>query len=132
RSLRRNPQPARQLRIGLLASFATLWLAPRLSGFLLANPDIQVELVPAWQLADVAGGEVDLAIRYGKGGWANVSAELLMTERISPVCSPAFKAQWLTAQKNRKRADLSPGPLLTSQSSIPATSQFEWLDWARK
>jgi LysR family glycine cleavage system transcriptional activator len=132
RSLRGSTPPPRQLRIGLLASFATLWLAPRLSGFLLANPDIQVELVPTWQLADVAGGEVDLAIRYGKGGWANVSAELLMTERISPVCSPAFKTQWLMAQKNPRRPDLSPGPLLTSQSSIAAHSQFEWLDWAKK
>jgi len=31
------------LRVGLLASFATLWLAPRLAGFLNRYPHIQVE-----------------------------------------------------------------------------------------
>lgn len=132
RALRSHNAQPRTLRIGLLASFATLWLAPRLSGFLLAHPDIQVELLPSWQLADVAGDEVELAIRYGKGGWANVNAELLMSERLAPVCSPAFKAQWLAGQKSRKHPDLNPGPLLTSQSAIAAHSQFEWLDWAKK
>jgi len=116
------------LRIGLLASFATLWLAQRLSGFMVENPDIHVELVPAYQLADVAGGEVELSIRYGKGNWPNVKAQLLMTERLSPVCSPDFKANWLSAQAAGKGRRLAPGPLLMSQANI----QFEWQDWTRK
>ncbi|WP_240994184.1 LysR substrate-binding domain-containing protein, partial [Pseudomonas viridiflava] len=81
------------LRIGLLASFATLWLAPRPAGFLNRYPTIQVELVPGIQLANVAGAEVDLAIRYGKGDWPDVQATRLMAEVISPVCSPALKAR---------------------------------------
>ncbi len=81
------------LRIGLLASFATLWLAPRLAGFLNRYPHIQVELLPAIQLANVTGAEVDLAIRYGKGDWPDVQATRLMPEIISPVCSPSFKAR---------------------------------------
>jgi LysR family glycine cleavage system transcriptional activator len=128
RGIRYAPPQPKVLRIGLLASFATLWLAPRLSGFIHDNPDIHVELVPSYQLADVAGGEVELAIRYGKGNWANVNAQLLMTERLSPVCSAAYKAHWLQQQQGRKHPDLAPGPLLTAQSSI----QFEWLDWAKK
>ncbi len=76
-------------------SFATLWLAPRLAGFLNRYPHIQVELLPAIQLANVAAAEVDLAIRYGKGDWPDVRATRLMAEVISPVCSPAFKASQL-------------------------------------
>jgi LysR family glycine cleavage system transcriptional activator len=116
------------LRIGLLASFATMWLAPRLSSFISANPDIRVELVPSYELADVAGGEVALAIRYGKGGWPNVNAVRLMNERLFPVCSPQYKASWLAAQQGVKQPGLAPGPLLTAQATIP----FEWLDWARQ
>lgn len=116
------------LRIGLLASFATMWLAPRLSSFISANPDIRVELVPSYDLADVAGGEVALAIRYGKGGWPNVNATRLMNERLFPVCSPQYKAGWLAAQQGVKQPGLAPGPLLTAQATIP----FEWLDWARQ
>ena len=103
------------LRIGLLASFATLWLAPRLAGFLNRYPLIQVELLPAIQLANVAAAEVDLAIRYGKGDWADVQASRLMTEVISPVCSPAFKA-----------SQVPNGPLLMATSHRP----FEWTDWS--
>ncbi|KAF1005565.1 MAG: Glycine cleavage system transcriptional activator [Pseudomonas fluorescens] len=109
-------QPAsRVLRVGLLASFATLWLAPRLADFLARHPDIQVELVPSIQLADVAAAEVDLAIRYGKGDWPEVEATWLMGETLSPVCSPAFKA-----------AGLNSGPLLMATSHRP----FEWTDWS--
>lgn len=104
------------LRIGLLASFATLWLAPRLAGFLNRYPHIQVELLPAIQLANVAAAEVDLAIRYGKGDWPDVRATRLMAEVISPVCSPAFKA-----------SQLHNGPLLMATSHRP----FEWTDWSQ-
>lgn len=102
------------LRVGLLASFATLWLAPRLAGFLNRYPHIQVELLPAIQLANVAAAEVDLAIRYGKGDWQDVHATRLMPEVISPVCSPAFKA-----------GQLHNGALLMATSHRP----FEWTDW---
>lgn len=113
----RAPAPAQILRIGLLASFATLWLAPRLTDFITRHPEIQVALEPSIQLADVAGAQVDLAIRYGKGGWPDVEVQCLMRERLLPVCSPAFKA----------RAGGS-GPLLMAQAPQP----FEWTDWARQ
>ncbi|KPA98355.1 LysR substrate-binding domain-containing protein [Pseudomonas asplenii] len=112
----RAPTSPRVLRIGLLASFATLWLAPRLTDFITRHPHIQVALEPSIQLADVAGAQVDLAIRYGKGGWPDVDAQRLMSERLLPVCSPAFKA-----------ASHGPGPLLMAQARQP----FEWIDWAR-
>ncbi len=114
RSQRATPSP-RVLRIGLLASFATLWLAPRLAEFLNRYPHIQVELLPAIQLANVAAAEVDLAIRYGKGDWPDVQATRLMAETLSPVCSPAFKA-----------SHVRNGPLLMATSHRP----FEWTDWS--
>ncbi|WLH36935.1 LysR substrate-binding domain-containing protein [Pseudomonas sp. FP2196] len=109
----RGEQPA-TLRIGLLASFATLWLVPRLADFTVKHPDIHVELLPAVQLADVEGGEVDLAIRYGKGGWPKVHARRFMDETLTPVCSPAVRAK-----------GVSSGPLLMAKSHQP----FEWIDW---
>jgi len=103
------------LRIGVLASFATLWLAPRLADFLQRYPHIQVELLPAIQLANVATAEVDLAIRYGKGDWPDVQATRLMPEILSPVCSPGFKAR-----------QMPHGALLMATSHRP----FEWTDWS--
>lgn len=125
-ALRAPVKPARiTLKVGLLASFATRWLAPRLPGFALAHPDIDLQLQPDIGLADVAGGEVDVAIRYGRGVWPGVKSRLLMTERLTPVCAPG-----LIAGRKRPRTpdDLLRHPLLTSHASHP----FEWDAWARR
>lgn len=117
RGLRGNDHHETILRIGLLASFATLWLVPRLADFNARYPHIHVELLPSVELSDVGGGEVDLAIRYGKGGWPKVRARRFMAETLAPVCSPAFKTQGTGI-----------GPLLMAKSLQP----FEWTDWSAR
>ncbi|CUI44414.1 transcriptional regulator GcvA [Achromobacter kerstersii] len=122
----RAPAVARTtLTVGLLASFATRWLAPRLPAFAAAHPDIDLQLQPDISLADVAGGDVDVAIRYGRGVWPGVKSRLLMTERLSVVCAPS-----LVAGRKRPRTpdDLLRHPLLTSHAKQP----FEWDAWARR
>lgn len=122
----RAPTVARRtLRVGLLASFATRWLAPRLPDFAATHPDIDLQLLPAIGLADVAAGEVDVAIRYGRGTWPGLRARRLMPERLSVVCAPA-----LVAGRRRPRvpADLLRYPLLVSHAQLP----FEWDAWARQ
>ncbi|UMZ15187.1 transcriptional regulator GcvA [Pseudomonas sp. MPFS] len=111
------PSTRQVLRVGLLASFATLWLAPRLTDFSRRHPEIQLELQPAIELANVAGAEVDLAIRYGKGPWPKVHATRFLAEQLSPVCSPELKA-----------TTLAQAPLLMSRSHQP----FEWDDWSAR
>jgi len=112
------------LIVGLLASFATRWLAPRLQSFSDAHPDIDLQLRPDIAIADVAGGEVDVAIRYGRGAWPGVRAQQIMPERLSVVCAPT-----LIAGSNRpsRPQDLLRYPLLVSHGRKP----FEWDCWAR-
>jgi LysR family glycine cleavage system transcriptional activator len=120
----RAPAAARvKLTVGLLASFATRWLAPRLQAFSDAHPGIDLQLRPDIALADVPGGEVDLAIRYGRGGWAGVRSRKLMPERLSVVCAPALLGG---ARRPRKPQDLLRYPLLASHARLP----FEWQAWA--
>ena len=54
------------LTVGLLASFGTRWLASRLRGFHAAHRVSNCACGPT-SLADLARGEVDVAIRYGRG-----------------------------------------------------------------
>jgi LysR family glycine cleavage system transcriptional activator len=122
----RAPATARAtLKVGLLASFATRWLAPRLPAFAAAHPGIDLQLQTDIGLADVAGGEVDVAIRYGRGGWPGIASRLLMAERLSVVCAPA-----LIAGRKRPRTanDLLRHPLLASHARQP----FEWDAWSRR
>jgi LysR family glycine cleavage system transcriptional activator len=123
--IRARPREKATLTVGLLASFATRWLAPRLRAFSATYPDIALQLRPEIALADVNAGEVDVAIRYGRGGWPGVRAQRLMPERLSLVCAPS-----LVAGKNRVRKpqDVLRFALLASYS----THSFEWDTWARR
>lgn len=123
--LRASAAPRVTLKVGLLASFATRWLAPRLPAFAAAHPEIDLQLLPDIGLADVAGGDVDVAIRYGRGAWPGVASRLLMTEHLSVVGAPG-----LVSGRKRPRTpdDLLRHPLLTSHARQP----FEWDAWARQ
>jgi len=83
----------RTLTVSLLASFAVHWLVPRLGRFAERHPAIELALEPTIQLVDLATEQVDLAIRYGAGGWPGVDQVALMSEELFPVCSPGFLAE---------------------------------------
>jgi LysR family transcriptional regulator, glycine cleavage system transcriptional activator len=80
----------RLLHVNALATFTLRWLIPRLSGFQVAHPSIEVRLttsnVPLAQLAD----PFDVAIRGGPDSRPGHVAEPFLSERRIPVCSPAL------------------------------------------
>ncbi len=78
------------LTVSALPSFAARWLVPRLGRFRHIRPDIDLRIDPSAELADFAGGDVDVGIRYGRGKYPGMRADWLMTEDIFPVCSPAL------------------------------------------
>jgi LysR family glycine cleavage system transcriptional activator len=80
------------LTISTLASLAAKWLLPRLSSFQEAHPDIDVRITTSTGLVDFRSGDVDAAIRYGRGHWPGLRAEWMMADEMFPVCSPALPA----------------------------------------
>jgi LysR family glycine cleavage system transcriptional activator len=80
----------RVLTVSTLASLAAKWLLPRLSGFQEAHPDIDVRITTSTSLVDFRDGDVDAAIRYGRGEWPGLRADWLMADELFPVCSPAL------------------------------------------
>jgi LysR family transcriptional regulator, glycine cleavage system transcriptional activator len=88
RLLRRDDDHA--LTISTLASLAAKWLLPRLSAFQEAHPGIDVRITTSTGLVDFRSGDVDAAIRYGRGNWAGLRADWLMADEMFPVCSPAL------------------------------------------
>ncbi|MER2197999.1 transcriptional regulator GcvA [Methylobacterium brachiatum] len=80
----------RLLHVNALATFTLRWLIPRLSGFQVAHPAIEVRLttsnVPLANLAD----PFDVAIRGGPQTRPGHVAQPFLTERRIPVCSPAL------------------------------------------
>lgn len=76
------------VRLSVVPSFAKLWLLERLRSLESGQPFIDIQVTTEHRNADVSAGEVDIALRYGRGGWANVDAEPLMGETLYPIASP--------------------------------------------
>jgi LysR family glycine cleavage system transcriptional activator len=78
------------LTVSTLASLAAKWLLPRLTAFQEAHPGIDVHITTSTALVDFKSGDVDAAIRYGRGQWPGLRADWLMADQLFPVCSPAL------------------------------------------
>ena len=76
--------------VSALPSFAARWLVPRLGRFRQQWPDIDLRIDPSAELYDFSRGDVDVAIRYGRGKYPGLRTHWLMTEDIFPVCSPTL------------------------------------------
>lgn len=78
------------INISTLDSFAAKWLLPRLFRFSERHRDCDVRLSTSTDLVDFTRDGMDLAIRFGSGKYPGLSAELLLKEELTPVCSPAL------------------------------------------
>lgn len=110
------------LTVSTLASLAAKWLLPRLTGFQASHPGIDVRITTSTALVDFKNGDVDAAIRYGRGQWPGLRADWLMADQMFPVCSPAL----LSGKKPlRKPEDLADHVLLHSS----AGNDDDWRLW---
>lgn len=86
-----------RLTLWCVPGFAFQWLAPRLSSFSDANPDLALELRPSDTPPDFQTNQIDGDIRYVRDGDAPASAETRLIElarpAMFPVCSPAYLAE---------------------------------------
>jgi len=85
-----RPDTTNTLTISTLPSFGGAWLAPRLSRFTDANPDIDFRLSTTNAIVNFDGGGIDAAIRHGRGEYPDLSVSMLIQDILTPVCSPAL------------------------------------------
>jgi LysR family glycine cleavage system transcriptional activator len=102
----------------MLPSFAARWLMPRLGRFMEKHPDIPVNVHASLALADFARDGVDMAVRFGQGGWPNVEAEKFMDDERFPVASPRL---------NRGKLPARPSEL--AKFRLLSTDDEPWTPW---
>ena len=90
-SLQVNPDGG-VLNLGIVPTFGTRWLAPRLPEFLQKNPGITVNLTTKLRPFDFGSEMLDAAIHFGDGDWAGTERLHLIDETVLPACSPDFLA----------------------------------------
>lgn len=82
----------RPLQVTLTPLFAHAWLMPRLPGFLHDHPGLDLMLNPTYEVVELAPGGADVAIRYGRGSWPGLDAELLIPVDFTIVGAPRLVA----------------------------------------
>ena len=120
--LRSQAGKRRPLAVTTTASFAALWLIPRLAGFTRHHPDVDVRITADTRVQDLERDGLDLAIRHGPASLAGPNAIRLFGERVFPVCSPKL----LKKTPLKKPEDLKHHVLL--QYHDPDV-RHPWLHW---
>ena len=120
-----GPERGGRLTVSVSPSFAQKWLAPRLADFSAEHPDVDVQIQASMGLSNFEAEGVDLAIRYGAGGWAGLEAKLLLREEVTPVCAPNVAAELKTP------ADLTKFTLIHDDSTLNDESCPDWPMWLK-
>lgn len=116
------------LTVSSSPSMGERWLLPRLERFRSQYPDIDIRIDTTDRLADFKNDRVDIAIRYGRGNYDGLEADVLMQDVAFPVCSPAL----LEGDKPlRKPEDLRHHTLLHPEWRQERDAQPSWQMWLR-
>jgi len=92
RNLRRTAKED-TLTVSVPPYFSLRWLTPRLGGLWLRHPGINLLLHHTYRIVDFAHDRIDAAITWGHGKWPDVESTLLMTSRLTPICTPEYLAR---------------------------------------
>jgi DNA-binding transcriptional LysR family regulator len=108
------------------ASFASMWLIPRLEAFQRDNPDIDIRIDASDAAVDLDVADVDLALRYGPPETMPPGSVRLFGEHLTPVASP-----WLLKSNPpiRKPEDIARFTLI--EAGDAHRTHLEWLTWRR-
>jgi len=125
----RGARGPERVSIATYASFASLWLVPRLAAFQRAHPGIEIRIEAADRHVDLEAEAIDLAIRWTAPERAPKSAELLLEEYVTPALSPELLER--TGVKLRKPADLLHLPLLEHDTATASSAAGSWRRWLK-
>ena len=78
-----------RLTIGVLPTFGTRWLIPRLDAFRAWQPEILISIISTDGQFAADMPKLDVAIQFGSGSWPDAVAEPLLAEEIVIACSPS-------------------------------------------
>ena len=79
-----------RLRVAITPTFCRVFVMPQLELFRNAFPDVELILQVSIPLLDVTAEEADLEVRFGVGGYTDREHRLILSEEVTPACSPSF------------------------------------------
>jgi LysR family transcriptional regulator, glycine cleavage system transcriptional activator len=121
----RSPRSPRSVKLSVVPSFAKLWFFARQTALENEAPALRIELDIDHRNVDIASGQADLAIRYGRGNWRQLEVEPFLPETLYPVAHPTLAAQLAKQIRKKGEAALLDLPLLHDSD---VTGWRAWFD----
>jgi LysR family glycine cleavage system transcriptional activator len=119
----------RQVTVTTFASFASLWLLPRLKDFQARHPGIDIRIDASDLLVEPGDPEIDIALRYALDSQVPRGSLALFDEVLTPVASPSLRD--MRGQPLRRPADLAHHTLLEEDDQRPSSEYLSWRHWLR-
>lgn len=110
--------------VAMTSAFGTYWLGPRLAEFRKAYPNIDLRLAVADEIVDIVKERIDVAIRYGDGGWPRLNSRFLLGSEVLPLCHQSY---WEGRARPSSAADLVREVLLCLEG--PPVFGNSWGEW---
>jgi LysR family transcriptional regulator of beta-lactamase len=84
------------VNLGVVGTFATGWLLPRLREFEAIHPFVDLRIMTNNNRVDLAGEGLDFAIRYGDGAWHGTDAVPILEASMTPLCAASVAGRLST------------------------------------
>ena len=116
----------RQVTVTTFASFASMWLIPRLEAFQREFADIDIRVDASDVAVDLEVTDVDVAVRYARAERMPPGALRMFGESVTPMASP-----WLlkSGPPLKQPTDVLGHTLIEAADAY--TPHLEWLTWRR-
>ncbi len=112
------------LTVTTTRAFAERWLMPRLADFAAAFPGCDVQVDASEEVVDLRRSDVDVAVRYGRGPYSDLSSQLLLQDLHIPVVGTGSREI-----ASRRLEDYRSMPLLAFKWVNPALDGPNWNKW---
>jgi LysR family glycine cleavage system transcriptional activator len=116
----RQDRQSGTINVSTLASFLQRWLMPRLPGFHIQHPDVQLRIHTSSDAVDFARTDFHAAVRFGLGHYGDLRTEKIMDDWMVAVASPGLIEKH---GKLPQTEDLAQYPLLHGD-------ELDWVHWA--
>jgi len=127
----RQSRGRRVVNVTTFASFASLWLIPRLEAFQRDHPDMDIRVSAHDQVVDLEDSEIDIALRYCPARGVPPTAQRMFGEVLTPVISPWMARQAAAGQVPplAQAADLRLHTLAEEDDQRPSGLFLSWRRW---
>ena len=113
----------KQLTVTAGPAFMASFLAPRMSDFVVAHPELEFRMTASLAMLNFQRDGIDLAVRFGGGSDDGYFSEQIFQEWVSPMMTPEM------AETLRRPEDLRPDHLIVSNYGQSLAPIEDWGNW---